>query len=95
MTLTLTSDDTARLARRVADAFGEDLETAVARALEERLSRAGPPVDTGPDPRPAAERTAEMFARFRTMRDALPGRAPMTREEWEQTLGYDEDGIWR
>jgi antitoxin VapB len=83
MPLELCSAKADALARKLADATGEDIETAVERAIEERLarlSRALPP-----------RRRTEIDAAFERLA-ALPvldSRSP------EEIIGYDRNGLPR
>lgn len=70
------------LARRLAALTGEDAETALARAAEERLSRLAPP--------PAAEQRRAALERFFTAASALPVRDARSMDEM---LGYDDNGL--
>jgi len=68
------------LAQRLARLTGEDIETALERAIEERLSRVGPP---------AADRRGALASFFeRTAR--LPILDPRSADE---ILGYDRFGL--
>ena len=69
------------LAERLARLTGEDVETALARALEERLSRVAPkePVD-----RKAA--IASFFERVSRLRVLDPRSA-------DEIIGYDQSGL--
>jgi antitoxin VapB len=69
------------LARRLARATGEDLETAVARALEERLSRVAPAEK--PDRRAALEKFLAAAASHPVLDDRPP----------DEILGYGPDGL--
>jgi antitoxin VapB len=69
------------LAQRLARLTGEDIETALERAIEERLSRVTPP--------PTADRKAAMdsfFERVSRMRVIDPCPA-------NEIVGYDRDGL--
>ena len=70
-----------QLARRLARLTGEDVETALQRAIEERLSRVVPPA-------PADRKTAmdAFFTRVSRLRvlDARPA---------DQIVGYDSCGL--
>ena len=84
MGLIINSEQADRLARELAAATGESMETAVTLALAERLGRVRrPPVD------PAERRKAmeEMRARISQM----PVLDPRTDDE---ILGYNEDGLF-
>ena len=69
------------LARRLARLTGEDVETAMERAIEERLSRVTPPA---PEDRQAAmDSFFERVSRMR-VRDARPA---------DEIVGYDSFGL--
>lgn len=72
------------LAQRLARATGEDVETAVARALEERLSRVAPPAGS-PAYRQALREFFDEAAQF----PVLDRRSP------EEIIGYGPDGLPR
>jgi antitoxin VapB len=69
------------LARELADATGEDIDTAVLRAIEERLART--PRRSG-----GAER-AEIEALF----DRLTRLPVLDRRTLDEIVGYDSDGL--
>ena len=70
-----------QLAQRLARLTGEDVETALQRAIEERLSRVAPPA-------PADRRTAmdAFFARVSRLRVLDPRPA-------DEIVGYDGCGL--
>jgi antitoxin VapB len=70
-----------QLAQRLARLTGEDVETALERALEERLSRVAPPAAS--DRRAAL---ASFFERVSQMRVLDPRPA-------DDILGYDDCGL--
>jgi antitoxin VapB len=83
MPLELCSTKADALARELAEATGEDIETAVERAIEERLarlSRALPP--------PRLAKIDAAFERLTTM-PVLDSRSP------EEIMGYDRNGLPR
>jgi antitoxin VapB len=69
------------LAQRLAQATGEDVETAVARALEEKLSRIA---------RPASVERGGATDRFLDAVARLPVRDDRTPDE---IIGYGPDGL--
>ena len=75
------SDKADQLAQRLARLTGEDIETALERAIEERLSRVAPPA---PADRKAAMDT--FFQRVSRMRVLDP--RPM-----DEIVGYDGRGL--
>lgn len=81
-TMTILSAKLERLAQELASRTGEDLETALERAVEERLSRV--PKKVSPEQRRAA---LQKF--FDEMR-ALPVKDPRPIDE---IIGYDENGL--
>jgi len=82
MALSIKDRDTERLARKLAEATGESLTTAIKRALEDRLSRL-----SRPDLR---QRLAEEIAEIRLQCAALPVLDPRTPDE---IIGYDVNGL--
>ena len=81
MPLQLRSAKSDALARELATATGEDIETAVERAIEERLARVPRPSRTREDPDIDA-----IFDRLARM-PVLDQRTP------EEIIGYDEHGV--
>jgi antitoxin VapB len=81
MPLELKSAKTDALARELATATGEDIETAVERAIEERLARVPRPPGTRGHPDIDA-----IFNRLAQM-PVLDQRTP------EEIIGYDETGV--
>lgn len=81
MSLELKSAKADALARELAAATGEDVETAVERAIEERLARTHRP--------PAAPRRAEIEDIFERLA-RMPVRDSRSAE---QILGYDDNGL--
>ena len=81
MALKLKSAKAGALARKLATATGEDIETAVERAIEERLART-------PHPHPTREHSDidAIFDRLAQM-PILDVRTP------EEIIGYDENGV--
>jgi hypothetical protein len=80
MSLEIRSPKAVALARELAAAIGEDIDTAVLKAIEERLARV---------PRPlSAERQTEVEALFDRLA-RMPVRDARTPEE---ILGYGADG---
>jgi antitoxin VapB len=75
------SDKLDQLAQRLARLTGEDVETALERAIEERLSRVAPPAPTD---RKAA--LASFFERVSQMRVLDPRPA-------DEIVGYDGCGL--
>jgi antitoxin VapB len=80
--MTIQSPKLEKLAQRLASLTGEDVATAVERAVEERLSRVKPPVS-------AEERRAALQEFFDRV-SALPDLDPRPHEE---IIGYDENGL--
>jgi hypothetical protein len=70
-----------QLVQRLARLTGEDVETALGRAIEERLSRVAPP--TPADRRAALNTFFERVSRM-PVRDARPA---------EEIMGYDRAGL--
>jgi antitoxin VapB len=70
-----------QLARRLARLTGEDVETAVERAIEERLSRITPPS--------AADRRAALQAFFERV-SRMPVKDSRSADE---IIGYGPDGL--
>jgi antitoxin VapB len=81
MPLELKSAKTGVLARELATATGEDIETAVERAIEERLAR----VPRHPQTRGDTDIDA-IFDRWAQM-PVLDERSP------EEIIGYDQNGV--
>lgn len=79
--MTIVSDDLLELAKRLAHLTGEDVDTAVARAVEERLSRLSPP--------PSKDREAVLRAFFDRV-SAMPTKDDRPVEE---VLGLGADGL--
>jgi hypothetical protein len=77
----ITSRRVDTLAQRLADLTGEDVETALARAIEERLSRIGTP--TAGDRAAALRRFFDRVSRL-PVKDARPIDA---------IIGYGPDGM--
>lgn len=69
------------LVQRLARLTGEDVETAVKRAIEERLSRVEPPIS--PDRTAALNSFFERAARLRVL-DSRPA---------DEIMGYDRFGL--
>ena len=69
------------LVRRLADLTGEDVETAMERAIEERLSRVAPPATD--DRKAAMDSFFERASRMR-VRDPRPA---------DEIVGYDSFGL--
>ena len=89
MALHIASERADRLARELAAVTGERLTTAVEKALEERLTRLRPP------PESVAARQARIEEARRIMERAQAesrayGVQPITKEELEEMLGFDE-----
>jgi antitoxin VapB len=80
MSLELTSPKADALAKELAAATGEDIETAVERALEERLARV---------PRRPAAHHAEIDAIF----DRLARMPILDDRSPDEIVGYGEDGL--
>ena len=70
-----------QLAQRLASLTGEDVETAVERAIEERLSRVAPPPPA--DRKAALDSFFEQVSRMRVL-DARPA---------DEIVGYDDCGL--
>jgi len=68
--MSITSPRVEDLARRLARATGEDLEKAVERAIEERLSRVAPPGN--PERRAAMEKFLTATAKYPVLDDRTP-----------------------
>jgi antitoxin VapB len=69
------------LARELATATGEDIDTAVVRAIEERLART-------PRRRPADEK-----AKIEALFDRLAQLPVLNQRSPEETIGYGPDGL--
>jgi antitoxin VapB len=91
MALHIASERVDRLARELAAATGERLTTTVERALEERLARVKPPARS-PEWEEEWRRLEQSIARTRVeaLASANAGAKPMTKEELEAMLGFDE-----
>jgi antitoxin VapB len=85
MALSLKDKETERLARAVAALTGETLTEAIRKALAERLERER--LRRGETTR-LADRLMEIGRRCAALPDLDP-RAP------DETVGYDETGMWR
>jgi antitoxin VapB len=70
-----------QLVQRLARLTGEDVETALERAIEERLSRVAPPAPA--DRKAALESFFERVSRMRVL-DPRPA---------DEILGYDDRGL--
>lgn len=70
-----------QLARRLAQLTGEDVETALERAVEERLSRVAPPVP--------ADRKAAMDAFF----ERISHMRVLDPRPVDEIIGYDGRGL--
>ncbi len=81
MPLELRSAKTDALARELATATGEDIETAVERAIEERLERI--------PRRPRVPRQSNIDAIF----DRLARMPVLDTRTPEEIIGYDEHGV--
>lgn len=84
MTLTIENPETVRLARHLAQLTGEDIATAVERALEERLRRL--------DSHSRRDALLEDMAEIRRRWSELP---VVDERLSEEILGYDERGLPR
>jgi len=83
MSLEIRSPKANALARELALATGEDIDTAVLKALEERLARIARPL--------SAERQTEIEALFDRLA-SMPVRDARTPDE---IIGYGPDGLTR
>jgi hypothetical protein len=83
MSLEIRAPKVDALARELATATGEDIDTAVLRAIEERLARARRPRDTHADA--AIEALFDRLARL----PVLDRRPP------DEIIGYGSDGLPR
>lgn len=81
MSLELTSPKADALARKLAAATGEDIETAVERAIEERLARLQKPIPSS--------RHADIDAIF----DRLAAMPVLDERSPEEVIGYDANGL--
>lgn len=81
MSLEIRAPKADALARKLAEATGEDIDTAVVRAIEERLART--PRRPLSDERPAIEALFDRLARL----PVLDRRPP------DEIVGYDADGL--
>ena len=81
MSLEIRAPKADALARKLAEATGEDIDTAVVRAIEERLART-PRCPLG-DERPALEALFDQLARL----PVVDRRTP------DEIIGYDADGL--
>ena len=70
-----------QLAQRLARLTGEDVETALERAIEERLSRVAPP--------PSADRKAAMDSFF----ERISGMRVLDPRPADEIVGYDGCGL--
>lgn len=83
VTLEIRDPNVDALARELADATGEDVETAVVRAIRERLARTGRPLDRG-----RAAAVMDVFERLARL-PVLDGRPP------DEIVGFGPDGLPR
>jgi len=83
MTLELRSPRATALAHELAAATGEDIETAVERALQDRLSRLAPP--------PVSDKIAEIDAIF----ERLARMPVLDCRLADEIIGYDDRGLPR
>ena len=81
MPLELRSAKTGALARKLATATGEDIETAVERAIEERLART--------PQHPRTRRHSDIDAIF----DRLSQMPVLDQRTPEEIIGYDKNGV--
>ena len=79
--MNITSPRVEALAQRLAQVTGEDIETAIERAIEERLSRAVPPLA-----RHRAAATNKYLAGIKAL-PVLDSRSP------DELIGYGPDGL--
>jgi antitoxin VapB len=79
--MSIRSEKVDELARRLARLTGEDVETALERAIEERLSRVAPP--TPADEKAAMRSFFERASRLRVL-DSRPA---------DEIVGYDRFGL--
>jgi antitoxin VapB len=79
--MNIRSDKVAQLARRLAQLTGEDVETALERAVEERLSRVAPPA--------SADRKAAMDAFF----ERVSHMRVLDPRPVDEIIGYDGRGL--
>ena len=79
--MSIRSDKIDVLAQRLARLTGEDVETALERAIEERLSRVAPPTPT--------DKSAEMDAFF----DRVSRMRVLDPRSAGEIVGYDRDGL--
>lgn len=88
MALHIAADHVDRLARELVAVTGENLTTAVGKALEERLARVRPPKRSPED----EERWRRLEERIERNRAELvaSGFKPPTKEELEEMLGFDQ-----
>jgi len=92
MSLTIKDPEVERLARELAEAAGEDIDAAVARAVKARLEalRAGTGETAEPKTPPSREGLAERLmeiARRSAAKCVHDDRTP------DEILGYDENGL--
>jgi antitoxin VapB len=83
MSLEIRAPEADALARKLASATGEDIDTAVVRAIEERLART-------PRPRAGAEGAA-----IEALFDRLAQLPVFDRRSPDEIIGYDRDGLAR
>ena len=81
MSLEIRAPEADALARELADATGEDIDTAVIRAIEERLART--PRRHPPDDDPTIEALFDRLAQL----PVLDRRSP------DEIIGYGPDGV--
>ena len=79
--MNIRSTKIAELAQRLARLTGEDIESALERAIEERLSRVGPP--------PPPDRKAAMDSFF----ERVSGMRVLDPRPANEIVGYDRDGL--
>jgi antitoxin VapB len=84
MALNIKDEETARLAREVAQRAGESITEAICTALRERLQRLS-------GPQRAATQREKLYEILQRV-DALPRKTDLTEDE---ILGYSEHGIPR
>ncbi len=89
MALHIASERADRLARELAAVTGERITTTVERALEERLARLRPPAEAAASRRARIEEARQIMERAQADCRAY-GVQPMTKEELEEMLGFDE-----
>ncbi len=79
--MNIRSTKIAELAQRLARLTGEDIESALERAIEERLSRVAPP--------PPPDRKAAMDSFF----ERVSGMRVLDPRPANEIVGYDRDGL--